>query len=303
MRGKLVFLGTSAGVPTSDRGLSSVALQWKGEVILFDVGEGTQNNMIKARISPMKVDKVLITHLHGDHILGLPGLLMTMDLLGREEPLSVYGPSGLNAFLSCLLPTIYEDNADFPVSSIEIVGPGLVAEGKDYRILATRSRHSVESWAFKFEEKDRPGKFDEKAAKRLGVPPGPLRTALTKGKTVTVNGKAVTPEDVVGPPRPGFKIVYTGDTAFSEGVVEFSKGVDILIHEATFESSKAESAEKVMHAVAADAAKAASLAGAKQLILTHISARYQSADPLLKEAKKAFKNVKVARDLAEYAID
>jgi ribonuclease Z len=303
MRGKLVFLGTSAGVPTGDRGLSSVALQWKGEVMLLDVGEGTQNNMIKAGISPMKVAKVFITHLHGDHVLGLPGLLMTMDLLGREDPLSVYGPTGLNAFLSCLLPTIYEDNVDFPVSSTEIVRPGLVVEGKDYRIFATRSRHSVESWAFKFEEKDRPGKFDEEVANRLGVPPGPLRTTLTKGKAVTVRDKTVEPEDVVGPPRPGFKIVYTGDTAFSEEVVGFSKGVDILIHEATFESSKAESAEKVMHALAADAAKVASMAGVRQLILTHISARYQNAEPLLEEARKTFKNVEVAQDLAEYVID
>jgi len=303
MRGKLVFLGTSAGVPTGDRGLASIALQWKGEVMLLDVGEGAQSNMIKAGISPMKVTKVFITHLHGDHVLGLPGLLMTMDLLGREDPLSVYGPRGLNAFLNCLLPTIYEDNVDFPVSSTEIVRPGLVAEGKDYRVSATRSRHTVESWAFRFEEKDRPGKFDEEVAKGLGVPPGPLRTTLTKGQSVTVRGRTVKPEDVVGPPRPGFKIVYTGDTAFSEEVAEFSKGADILIHEATFESSKIESAEKVLHALAADAAKVASLAGAKRLILTHISARYQNAEPLLEEAKKTFKNTEVAHDLAEYVID
>ncbi|HYA22502.1 MAG TPA: MBL fold metallo-hydrolase, partial [Thermoproteota archaeon] len=191
MRGKLVFLGTSAGVPTGERGLSSIALQWKGEVMLLDVGEGAQSNMIKAGISPMKVTKVFITHLHGDHVLGLPGLLMTMDLLGREDPLSVYGPAGLNSFLSCLLPTIYEDNVDFPVSSTEILKPGLVVEGKDYRILAARSRHTVESWAFRFEEKDRPGRFDEEVAKRLGIPPGPLRTALTKGESVKVRGKTV----------------------------------------------------------------------------------------------------------------
>jgi len=302
MRGKLVFLGTSAGVPTRDRSLSSMALIWKGEVILFDAGEGTQHNMLKAGISPMKVTKAFITHLHGDHILGLPGLIMTMDLLGREEPLMVYGPKGLSAFLSCLLPTIYEDSVDFRVESAEIAERGLVVEEKDYRVLAARSLHSVEAWAFKFEEKDRPGRFNEAAAKRLGVPPGPLRTALTRGTPVTVRGRTIEPRDVVGPPRPGFKMVYTGDTAFSEEIVELSRGVDLLVHEATFESSRADSAKKVMHSVSQDAARVASMAGVKQLVLTHVSARYQDVDMILKEAKGEFNRVKVAKDLMELEI-
>lgn len=303
MRGKLIFLGTSAGVPTKERSLPSMALIWKGDVILFDAGEGTQHNMLKAGISPMKVTKTFITHLHGDHVLGLPGLIMTMDLLGREEPLMVYGPRGLNAFLGCLLPTIYEDSVDFRVESAEIAEPGLVVEEKDYRVFAARSRHSVEAWAFKFEEKDRPGKFNEAAAKRLGVPPGPLRTSLTRGISVTVRGKTIDPRDVVGPPRPGFKMVYTGDTAFSEEIVELSKGVDLLVHEATFDSSKADSARKVMHSVSQDAAKVASMAGVKQLILTHVSARYQDASIILKEAKREFSRVRVANDLMELEIE
>jgi len=303
MRGKIVFLGTSAGVPTKERGLSSIALLWGGEVILFDIGEGTQHIMIKGGISPMKVSKILITHLHGDHILGLPGLLMTMALMGREEPLSVFGPKGLNKLLACLMPAIYEEDAEFSVRSSEIDKAGVVLGERDYMILAAPSRHSVESWAFRFEERDRPGKFDEKAAKRLEVPPGSVRSKLIEGKPVKLGGRVIRPGDVVGPPRPGFKMVYTGDTTFSEGIVKFAKGVDLLIHEATFESSKVEAAGKVMHSVSSDAAKVAVMAGVKQLILTHISARYQDTGTLLSEAQKVFSNTKIAHDLMEYVMD
>jgi len=303
MRGRLVFLGTSAGVPTTDRSLASIALIWKGEVILFDAGEGTQHRMVRASISPLKVSKVLITHLHGDHVLGLPGLMMTMALMGRESPLSIYGPKGIDEFLGCLMPAIYEDPAGFLVKSHEMERSGLVLEEREYRIMASPSRHTIESWAFKFEEKERPGKFDEKSAKKLKIPPGPLRTALTRGTAITIGGRVIRPEEVVGPPRPGFKMVYTGDTAFSEELAEFSKGADVLIHEATFDSSKLESAEKVMHSVAADAARVAAMAQVKQLILTHVSARYQDSRFLLEEAKRTFRNVKVARDLMEHVID
>lgn len=302
-RGKVVFLGTSAGVPTAERSLASIALVWKGEIILFDVGEGTQHRMIETGISPLKVSKVLITHTHGDHVLGLPGLLMTMALLGREQSLKVYGPRGILRFLDCVLPAIHEEDLDFKLEAYEIGSEGVVVDEDEYEILAAEALHSVETWALKFAEKDRPGRFDEEKARKLGIPEGPLRRQLTEGKPVEVDGRLIVPEMVVGTPRPGFKMVYTGDTTFSEKLVRFSKGVDLLIHESTFESSRTQSADRVKHSTAKDAAMVAALSGAKKLILTHVSARYQEAGVIAQDAKSIFSNVEVARDLMECEIE
>ncbi len=302
-RGKVVFLGTSAGVPTAERSLASIALVWKGETILFDVGEGTQHRMIEAGLSPLKVSKVLITHTHGDHVLGLPGLLMTMALLGREQNLKVYGPRGIQKFLDCVLTAIHEEDLDFKLEAYEVGSEGVVVDDNEYQILAAKASHSVEAWALKFAEKDRPGRFDEEEARKLGIPEGPLRRQLTEGKAVEVGDRSIRPDMVVGRPRPGFKMVYTGDTTFSEGLVQFSKGVDLLIHESTFESSKTQSADRVKHSTAKDAAMVAALSGVKKLILTHVSARYQEAGLIVQDAKSIFQNVEVARDLMEFAIE
>ncbi len=302
-RGKVIFLGTSAGIPTAERSLPSIALIWKGEVILFDAGEGSQHNMIKAGISPLKISKVLITHRHGDHILGLPGLLMTMALMGREQNLRVYGPKGISQFLNCVLPAIHEEELDFKVEAYEIESEGVAIEEDDYQILAAPASHSVETWAFKFIEKDRPGRFDEEEARKLGIPEGPLRRQLIEGKAIEFRGKVIAPEMIVGEPRPGFKMVYTGDTTFSESLVEFSKGVDVLIHDSTFESSKTDSADRVKHSTAKDAAMVAASAGAKKLILTHLSARYQEAQVMIEDAKGIFRNIEVAQDLMELPIE
>lgn len=305
MRGKIVFLGTSAGVPTEARFLPSIALVWNGDILLFDVGEGTQYRMIKAQLSPLKVKRIFITHMHGDHVLGLPGLIMTMSMLKRTSDLEIFGPSGIISFLNCLLPAIHEDeeNTKFKIKVSEITQDGLVTTGEDYEIYAIKVRHSIENWAYKFVEKDRPGKFDEEKAKELGIPEGPVRKELIEGKTVNINGKIITPEMVVGPPRPGFKFVYTGDTAFSENLINFCKGVDVLIHESTFDLSKEESAKKVFHSLASDAAVVAALAKVKKLVLTHFSARYKDTSILVEEARKIFKNVVAAEDLLEIPIE
>ncbi len=305
MRGKLVFLGTSAGVPTESRSLPSLALVWSGEIILFDVGEGTQHRMIKAQLSPVKVTKIFITHMHGDHVLGLPGLIMTMSLMKRTQPLEVFGPPGIKTFLNCLLPTIHEDEESTKFSIIvnEITQDGLVVSEKDYEVYSIKVKHSIENRAYKFVEKDRPGKFNEEVANKLGIPEGPLRKELIEGKSITLNGKVITPEMVVGPPRPGFKLVYTGDTAYSENLVEFSKDVDILVHESTFDSSKEDAAKKVFHSLASDAAVVAALSRAKKLVLTHFSARYKDPSVLVEDARRVFKNVVAAEDLMEIIID
>lgn len=305
MRGKLIFLGTSAGVPTESRSLPSLALMWNGEIILFDVGEGTQHRMIKAQLSPVKITKIFISHMHGDHVLGLPGLVMTMSLMKRTQPLELFGPPGVKDFLSCLLPTIHESEEDvnFIIKVNEITQDGLVVSERDYEVYSIKVKHSIDNIAYKFVEKDRPGKFNEEIANKLGIPEGPLRKELIEGKSITLNGKVITPELVVGPPRPGFKFVYTGDTAYSENLVEFSRGVDILIHESTFDSSKEDAAKKVFHSLASDAAVIAALSKAKKLILTHFSARYKDSSVLVEDAKRIFKNVIAAEDLMEIIID
>jgi ribonuclease Z len=295
--GKLFTLGTSAAVPTVSRSHPCIALWWRGEVLLFDCGEGAQRQLMIAGLSIEKISSIFITHMHGDHVLGLPGLLMTMTLQNRKNPLKVFSPRGLKQFIESCLPMIFY-KPTFKMDIQEFEGSGLVASGRKYKVYSHRVRHSVESYAYCFKEDDRPGRFNAEKAEEIGIKPGPLRSILVGGKPVKLeDGRIVRPEEVVGPARPGIKIVYTGDMGNTPGFEEFCRDADILIHEATFDEGMGSEASELQHSTCVEAAKLAASAKVKKLILTHISSRYGDASILLEQARRFFENVQVAEDL------
>lgn len=302
MKGRLVFLGTSAGIPTQQRGLPSIALRWGRDLLLFDCGEGTQRQMVIAGIGFGRTVRIFVTHMHGDHVLGLPGLLMTMSLMNRKEKVELFGPPGLDRFVKSMLPSV-RLGLTFDVIVTEIEGEGRVLGGSGYSIFSERADHHANSQAYAFVEDPRRGKFDAEKAKSLGIGEGPLRSVLIKGLDLKLpNGRVVKPSDVIGPPRQGFKMVYTGDTRYCERIVKLSQGADMLIHDSTFDESRSDEAEKTYHSTCVDAAKTAYEAKVKRLFLFHISARYRDPTLLRMQAKKHFPNVEVAVDLASFEI-
>jgi ribonuclease Z len=294
---KVVFLGTSGSMPTPERSSSSVAVKIGRGVVLLDCGEGTQRQMVAAHIGFSKVKLIFVTHLHGDHVLGVPGLLQSMTLQRREEPLAVYGPRGLHAFLQGVSSTL--GGPGFPVTVHELAEPGVVYEGRGFSVEACRAEHRLEAWSYALLESPRSGRFHPDKARDLGVPEGVLWKRLQAGGEVTVGERVVRSLEVSDPPRLGRRIVYTGDTRPSENVVKLASGADLLIHEATFGDELADRAAEDGHSTASQAADVASRAGVKRLILSHISSRYGDTAPLLETASKVFPNTQIAEDLLE----
>jgi len=295
---KVVFLGTSGSMPTPERSSSAVAVRRKGEVILFDCGEGTQRQMLGARIGFRRPMRIFLTHLHGDHVLGLPGLLQTMTLLRRERPLDIYGPRGTLNYIQAFTDAL--GGPTFPAKVYEIMEDGVIVDRPEYDIVAVRSDHDIEGWSYALIEHPRPGRFHPEKAKALGVPEGGLWGRLQHGEDVELeDGRVVHPRQVVDPPRPGRKIVYSGDTRPSDDLVRLAEGADLLIHEATFDESLEERAGEDGHTTASQAAMLASKAGVGRLVLTHISSRYPDPSPLLEQARKVFPRTMVAHDLME----
>jgi len=291
---RVIFLGTSASVPTKNRSLPSIMIIRDGEQLLFDCGEGTQRQVVKAGLGLRKKLKIFITHMHADHVLGLAGILMSLSLTGRQDPLDVYGPSKLQAFIE-YMRELFNFNPSFDVV-VHRVSEGTVYQGKGFKVMAFKVKHVTESYGYALIEELRPGRFDSKKAEELGIPKGPLWKALQEGKAVVIGGREIKPEDVLGPPRRGLKIVYSGDTAPTREVVEVSKGADLLIHEATFDDTLQDRAASELHTTASQAASIALEANAKKLVLTHISPRYEDPSVLLSQAKKIFENTVVAED-------
>jgi ribonuclease Z len=266
---------------------------------MFDCGENVQRQMMQAKVSFHRKMKVFITHLHGDHVLGLPGLLQTMALMDRKEPVQIYGPTGLKDFLVCTKETL-NFGLTFPVEISEILSEGLVFDTEEYSIISNKSNHAVESYAYSFVEKPRPGKFYPKKALAVGVAAGELWSKLQRGEDITLtDGKVVKPADVMGPLRAGRKIVYTGDTKPFKAFAKFAQSADLVIHDCTFDDSLIEKAGVDGHSTPSQAASQAKAAGAKQLALSHISARYPNAGLLLEQAKKIFPNTVLAEDFME----
>ena len=293
---QLTFLGTTASVPTPARSLPAVLIQRGNEHLMFDCGEGVQRQMIIAKAGFNKKMKVFISHMHGDHVLGLAGLLQTMALMDRQRKVDVYGPVGIKQFLEDTRDAL-QFGLTFPVEFHEILAAGVVCSEEEYVVEAAWANHSVPGFAFAFLENPRPGKFFPDKARTLGVSEGELWSKLQHGKKVTLlNGTVVKPEQVLGPVRPGRKIVYSGDTKPFEGFARFAVGADLVIHESTFDDVLAEKAGEDGHSTPSQAAEAASKAKAKKLVLTHISARYKDAGVLLEQAQKVFRDTIVAED-------
>jgi ribonuclease Z len=266
---------------------------------MFDCGENVQRQMMGAKVSFHRKMKIFITHLHGDHVLGLPGLLQTMALMDRKEPIQIYGPVGLTAFIVCTKETL-NFGLNYPVEINEIQTEGVICGTDEYQVTAFKSNHAVASYAFAFEEKPRPGKFYPKKAQALGVPAGELWSTLQRGQEVnSTDGKTVKPSDVMGPLRRGRKIIYTGDTKPFESFAKYAAGADLVIHDCTFDDSLAEKANTDEHSTPSQAAGQAKAADAKRLALSHISARYPDASLLLEQAKKVFPNTVLAEDYLE----
>jgi len=296
---RIIFLGTAGSVPTPERSLPAVLIKRQNEQLMFDCGEGVQRQMIKAKAGFHKKTKVFISHMHGDHVLGLPGLLQTMALMDRQKKIEIYGPEGIKQFLECIRENLHF-GLTFPVEIHEIYDVGVICEEKDYIVEAARSNHVVPSLAYAFGEKPRPGKFYPEKARALGVPEGELWSRLQHGDRIKLpNGRVISPDDVMGSPRQGRKIVYTGDTRPFKGFAKFAASADLIIHDATFDDTLSEKAEVDGHSTPSQAAKEAKKAKAKKLVLTHISARYSDARLLLEQAQKFFKNTLVAEDFME----
>ena len=293
---RVQFLGTAGAIPTIERSLPAVLIHRGNELLLFDCGEGAQRQMIIARIGFCKRMKVFISHLHGDHVLGLPGLLQTMALMDRKVKLEVFAPSGITAFLESVKETL-QFGLTFPVEPHEILDAGVVCNEAEYAVEAAWANHVSPALAFAFAEKPRPGKFFPEKAKASGVPEGVLWSKLQHGNKVTLpNGKTVNPEQVAGPMRRGRKIVYSGDTRPFRGFAKFANGADLVVHDSTFDDDLAEKAESDGHSTPSQAALQAKKAKARMLVLTHISARYADTALLLGQAKKIFANTRVAED-------
>ncbi len=298
---RVTFLGTAGALPTAERNPSAIMINRKGELILFDCGEGTQQQMMRARTGMMSLTGIFITHFHADHMLGIPGLLQTMNFQGREQPLEIFGPRLIEEFAD-LLTQLGFNNLDFEVRA-RGMQPGDVLDRGEYYIEAVKTEHSLPSLGYVLREKPRAGKFNRERAIELGIPPGPLFGRLQKGETIRAGEKEIKPEDVIGAQRPGRVIVYSGDTRPCEAILNACKNADLLIHDGTLTSDLQDWALETKHSTALEAGELAKKAGVKQLILTHISSRY-SADPtpLLNEAKTIFSNSLIANELLEIEI-
>ncbi|MDQ2050214.1 ribonuclease Z [Natronolimnohabitans sp. A-GB9] len=270
---RVTFLGTAGAIPTTERNPSSIFVTREGDGLLFDAGEGTQRQMMRFGTG-FAISHLFVTHLHGDHVLGIPGLLQTMDFNDREDPLSIHTPYGTRTELKSLINAL-DNRPSFPVR-INEVGDGDVAYRADeYEVRAFETDHDARAVGYALVEDERKGRFDRERAEELGVPVGPKFSKLHEGEPVELeDGTVVEPDQVVGEPRPGRSIVYTGDTRPTTATIEAADEPDLLIHDATFADDRADRATKTAHSTARGAGEIASRAGAKRLALMHISSRY-----------------------------
>jgi ribonuclease Z len=284
----IVFLGTAGSMPTAQRAPAALLVRRGGDKLLFDCAEGTQRQLLRSSVGLLELEEVFVTHFHADHVLGLPGMFKTFALRGRELPLHVYGPRGLVDLLGSLKRVVGKLTYELELVEVE---PGDVLERDGYRLATFDVAHGVSALGWSLIEATRPGRFDVERADALGIPSGPERGALQRGETV---GK-VKPEDVLGPPRPGRKIVITGDTAPSEEIVEAAWGADVLVTEATFADEERERAVETNHQTATQAAEIARRANVGLLALTHLSNRYFGPE-IAEEARAIFPETVVPRD-------
>ena len=305
---QITFLGTSSGIPTRARNVSSVAvrLPQRSEVWLFDCGEGTQQQLIRSDVKSSQITKIFITHLHGGHIFGLPGLLASCGMAGNVSHIDIYGPIGLGEYIESALR--YSESKLSYTIKVHRVKAGLVCEESEFYVAAGSLKHRVTAYGYRLVERDRPGKFNLEKAVAAGIPSGPLYGALKQGKVITLpDGRKFAGGEFCGPVQVGRKVVYCTDTVFCDNAVELAKDADVLIHEATFAHQDADMAFQRLHSTSTMAAQVALLANAKTLIMTHFSPRYAPGNPivldnLITEARMIFPNTIAAHDFMTYDV-
>lgn len=283
---RIVFLGTAAGTPSRERNVAGVAMVLDGTVLLFDCGEGTQHQLLRAPVRTGAIEAIFLSHLHGDHVYGLPGLLASMSMNARTRPLDIVGPAGTREYLEATLHTTNHH----PIFEIRVSSPPYRGDG--FTVVAKELEHSVTCLGYCVTEDDRAGEFDPAKARALGIPEGPQWGELQRAKDPRVTGE----------PRRGRRVVYCTDTRICAPAVELARGADVLIHEATYGDDMKDEAGARFHATAAEAARVARDAGVSRLILTHFSTRYRDVASLVDEAKAVFPATEAAEDFAEFRV-
>jgi ribonuclease Z len=305
---QITFLGTSSGVPTRSRNVSSVALRLpqRAEVWLFDCGEGTQHQLLRSDLKTSQISRIFITHMHGDHIYGLMGLLASCGLAGNTDRVDIYGPAGLDEYLRAGRKYSHT-HFSFPVQ-VHTVQPGVVYEDEEFTVSCASLKHRVPAFGYRITEKDRAGRFNVEKATTLGIPPGPIYGKLKRGETVTLpDGRRIRGTDLCGETEVGRKFVYCTDTVYCDNAVELAQDADVLVHEATFAHQDAEMAFDRLHSTSTMAAQTALNARVKQLIMTHFSPRYAPGndivlDDLLQEAQAIFPQTILAHDFLTFDV-
>jgi ribonuclease Z len=303
---ELVFLGTGAGMPSKERNVTSIALTLydeRGTFWLFDCGEGTQHQMLRSPLKPSKLEFVFITHLHGDHLYGLPGMLTSRSYQGGESPLTVFGPPGVREWIESTL-RLSQARLTYELT-VQEVEEGTVFADERFEVSAVRLDHRIESFGYRIAERGKPGRLDVEKLKRLGVQPGPVYGQLKNGETVRLpDGRLIDGKSCVGPPIPGRTVVIAGDTKACEATVRLARDADVLVHEATFAGDLEQLADKYYHSTALGAARIAAEANVKTLIMTHVSSRYpdEQAERLVEEARTIVPDVHLASDFWTYRI-
>jgi len=298
---RVVALGTGATFPTSERNLQSTAIVSDGDLLLFDCGEGAQMQARKAGLRIGKLRAIFISHMHGDHVTGLMGLLMTLEMSGRSSPLYIFGPDDLEEYISCS-KRLLRANVSYEIR-FGSAGGGVIYESERYYIESLPLEHRVPCFGYAFRERDRPGKFRVAEARSLGIPEGPLFGKLQRGEAVDLpDGRKILPEQVLGEPRRGVKIAYCVDTLPCDGARKLADGADLLIYDGTFGPDEEYEAKESGHSTVAQGAAIAKESGVRKLLLTHISPRYRDEGPLLECARLIFPNTEIARDLMEFDV-
>ncbi|MDR7075171.1 ribonuclease Z [Neobacillus niacini] len=302
----ILFLGTGAGVPAKLRNVTSIALKLleeRGAIWLFDAGEATQHQILHTSIKPRRIEKVFVTHLHGDHIYGIPGLLASRSFQGGESEVIVYGPKGIKEYITISL-SVSQTYLKYPLKIIEI-DEGIIFEDEQFRVEARLLQHGIPSYGYRIVEKDKPGTLLADKLVEAGVQPGPIFRKIKEGESVTLeNGRVIIPEDYLGPDQKGRIVTILGDTRYCDNAISLAKDADLLIHEATFSKGEEQLAFDYFHSTTHQAAEVARRSGSKQLCLTHISSRYDRQEwrELVMEAQEIFTNTDIAEDFKEINI-
>ncbi|MFJ2974821.1 ribonuclease BN [Kluyvera sp. NPDC087067] len=304
---QLTFLGTSAGVPTRTRNVTAMLLQLQHPtqpgLWLFDCGEGTQHQLLRTAFHPGKIERIFISHLHGDHLFGLPGLICSRSMAGNMQPLTIYGPKGIKEYVETSL-RLSGSWTDFPLEIVDISAGKILDDGLR-QVSAYPLEHPVECYGFRVEEHDKPGALDAKRLIAAGVPFGPLFQRLKAGETITLaDGRTVNGADFLAPATPGKKIAIFGDTAPCEAALELARDVDLMVHEATLEAVMAEKANSRGHSSSEQTAQLALAANVKRLIITHVSSRYdaEGCRRLLAECQSVFPACELAEDFSTFTL-